>query len=494
MTFDNLTATIKKERLRVDRDMLRLAYETAERAHRGQVRQSGEPYIAHSLAVADTLARLRLDEETVIAGLLHDVPEDTAVTIDEIRKDFGGTVASLVDGVTKLGTLKYRGMERYVENLRKMFIAMAQDIRVILIKFADRLHNLETLSHLPKPEKRYRIALESIEIYAPIANRLGMGEIKGQLEDLSFPYVNPDAFERTKRLVAERLGDVTGYIDELKEELSKELHARRIKPIDIHGRQKHIYSLYKKLRRPDISGDITKVHDLVAVRIILKDIEDCYAALGIIHGLWRPLPGRIKDYIAQPKPNGYQSIHTTVLGPKGRIVEIQVRDKRMHDDAEYGIAAHWHYDETGKKRDASSPVGTKLGWVRELAEWQKELEAEQYLEALKIDVFSNRIFCFTPKGDVIDLPEGASAIDFAFAVHSDLGDQITGARVNGKFEPVATVLKSGDVVEVVIDRNRLRPNPDWLPFVKTSLAREKIKRAQREERDEINDPRNRPDD
>lgn len=494
MTFDDLTATIKNERLRIDRDMLRLAYETAERAHKDQTRQSGEPYIAHSLAVANTLVQLRLDEETVIAGLLHDVPEDTAVTIDEIRKDFGETVATLVDGVTKLGTLKYRGMERYVENLRKMFIAMAQDIRVILIKFADRLHNLETLSHLPRPEKRYRIALESIEIYAPIANRLGMGEIKGRLEDLSFPYVDPNSYERTVRLVGDQLGDVTGYIDEVKNELRTELRERRIKPIDIHGRQKHIYSLYKKLQRPDIAGDITKVHDLVAVRIILKDIEDCYAALGIIHGLWRPLPGRIKDYIAQPKPNGYQSIHTTVFGPGGRIIEIQIRDKDMHNDAEYGIAAHWHYEETGKPKTGRVAVDRKLGWVRELAEWQKELENEQYLEALRIDAFSNRIFCFTPKGDVIDLPEGASAIDFAFAVHSDLGNQMMGARVNGKFEPVATVLRSGDVIEVVIDRNRVRPNPDWLPFVKTSIARERIRKAQREERDETNDPRFKPDD
>lgn len=481
MTFNDLLATIKQERLHVDKDLLRLAYDVAAKAHEGQARQSGEPYLTHSLAVAEKLAELRLDEETIIAGLLHDVPEDTAITIEEIRKDFGDTIATLVDGITKLGTLKYRGMERYVENLRKMFVAMAQDIRVILIKFADRLHNLETLSHLPKPEKRYRIALESIEIYAPIANRLGMGEIKGQLEDLAFPYVDPDAYARTKRIIADRLGDVAGYIEELQHALATELRANRIKPVDIHGRQKHLYSLYKKLQRPDIGDDITKVYDLVALRVILKDVSDCYAALGIVHALWRPLPGRIKDYIAQPKPNGYQSIHTTVLGPKGHIVEIQIRDQRMHDNAEYGIAAHWHYEESGKPKRGGVPIDQKLGWVRELAEWQKELASEQYLEALKIDAFSNRIFCFTPKGDVIDLPEGASAIDFAFAVHSDLGNQMTGARVNGKFEQVTTVLKSGDVVEVVVDRNRIRPNPDWLPFVKTSMARERIKKAQREE-------------
>lgn len=481
MTFNDLCATIKRERLKVDKTMLRLAYETAARAHEGQTRHSGEPYITHPLAVAHTLASLRLDEETIIAGLLHDVPEDTPVTINEIRKDFGDTVASLVDGITKLGTLKYRGMERYVENLRKMFIAMAEDIRVILIKFADRLHNLETLSYHPLPEKRHRIALESIEIYAPIANRLGMGDIKGRLEDLAFPYVYPDAYARTKRAFSERLGDITGYLEECTREIIDELRRHHIRTVDIHGRQKHLYSLYKKLQRPDYSGDITKINDLVALRIIVKNVNDCYATLGIIHGKWKPLPNQIKDYIAQPKPNGYQSIHTTIFGPSGKIIEVQIRDTDMHQSAEFGIAAHWHYEELGKPDAMNAPVDRKLKWVRELGEWQKELENEQYLEALKIDVFSNRIFCLTPHGDVIDLPEGATAIDFAYAVHSELGDQITGARINGKFEQVSAVLKSGDVVEAVIDKNRTRPNPDWLPFVKTSLAREKIRKAQREE-------------
>ncbi|MFH0829192.1 MAG: RelA/SpoT family protein [Candidatus Kerfeldbacteria bacterium] len=483
MSFYDLISTMKHERLRVDKDLLRLAYETAERAHAGQVRLSGEPYVTHSLAVANTLARLRLDEETIIAGLLHDVPEDTHVTINELRKDFGDTVANLVDGVTKLGKLKYRGMERYVENLRKMFVAMAQDIRVILIKFADRLHNLETLDFLPSPEKRRRIALESIEIYAPIANRLGMGEIKGQLEDLSFPYVFPEEQKATERMLSQRLGDITGYLEDLKTTLHAELRRHRIRVVDIHGRQKHLYSLYKKLQRPGIDGDIMKIYDLVAIRIIVGSVEDCYAALGIIHGKWRPLPGRIKDYIAQPKPNGYQSIHTTVFGPNGQIIEIQIRDTKMHDDAEYGIAAHWHYVETGKQKKVHVAFNQKLAWVRELNEWQKELENEQYLEALRIDVFSNRIFCFTPRGDVIDLPENATAIDFAFAVHSELGCQITGARINGKFEQVTVTLKSGDVVEILTDKNRTSPNPDWLPYVKTSLARDKIRKAQRDEQE-----------
>lgn len=388
MTFETLLTTIKRERLKIDKDLLQLAFETAEQAHAGQTRMSGEPYITHPLAVAVKLAALRLDEETIIAGLLHDVPEDTAVTIDQIRKDFGDTVAHLVEGVTKLGTLKYRGMERYVENLRKMFIAMAQDIRVILIKFADRLHNLETLQYLPKPEKRIRIAVESVEIYAPIANRLGMGEIKGQLEDLAFPYINPDAYHQTADAMASRIVNMTGYLDELTHILQTTLRKHKIKPIDIHGRKKHIYSLYQKLQRPDIDGDITKIFDLVAMRIIVKDIEECYTVLGIIHGLWRPLPGRIKDYIAQPKPNGYRSIHTTVFGPHGQIIEIQIRDEAMHEAAEYGIAAHWHYDESGKQDLAQHALSQKLGWVRELSEWQHEIEGdEQYLDALKIDVF-----------------------------------------------------------------------------------------------------------
>jgi GTP pyrophosphokinase len=481
MTFKDLRATIKRQELDVDVELLQLAYDVAERAHAGQFRLSGEPYITHPLAVACKLAELRLDEETIIAGLLHDVPEDTNITIAEIRKDFGNDVAKLVDGVTKLGTLKYRGMERYVENLRKMFVAMAQDIRVIIIKFADRIHNLETLQFLPKPEKRLRIALESLEIYAPIANRLGMGGIKGEIEDLAFPFVKPKEYAETKRALKQRLGNITGLLDDVMNTLAFDLRKHDVHPIDIHGRQKHLYSLYRKLQRPDIAGDVTKVYDLVAIRIITTGIADCYAALGVVHSLWRPLPGRVKDFIAQPKPNGYQSIHTTVFGPRGLPLEIQIRDKEMHRLAEFGIAAHWHYDESGKPKRAVKKMNEQLRWVRELSKWQHEIKDEgQYLEALKIDVFHNRIFCFTPKGDVIDLPEGATPVDFAFAVHSDLGSRIAGARINGKYENVTTALKSGDVVDVVIDKNRRTPNADWLPHVKTRLARERIRRAQKD--------------
>lgn len=486
MTFDHLLSTIRSEGLDVDTDLLRLAYDVADRAHAGQTRLSGDPYISHSLAVAERLARLRLDEETIIAGLLHDVPEDTTVSIADIQRDFGQPIARLVEGVTKLGTLKYRGMERYVENLRKMFVAMAQDIRVVLIKFADRIHNLETLDHHPNPEKRTRIAVESLEIYAPIANRLGMGGIKGEIEDLAFPYVNALAYQETKKVLAQRLGNITGLLEEVMNALAFELRKRDIHPLDIHGRRKHLYSLYKKLQRPDVAGDITKIYDLVAVRIITRTLEDCYSTLGVVHSLWRPLPGRVKDFVAQPKPNGYRSIHTTVFGPNGQVVEIQIRDKQMHDEAEYGIAAHWHYDESGKPKKKASLINEQLHWVRELSEWQREIEDEgQYLEALKIDVFRNRIFCFTPKGDVIDLPEGATPIDFAFAVHSQLGSKITGVRINGKYENVTTELKSGDVVEIVVDKNRKSPNPDWLPTVKTRLARERIRKSQKDHDQQI---------
>lgn len=482
MTLNDLLATIDREQLPIDRDLIKLAYETAAQAHAGQTRLSGEPYVSHSLAVANKLAKLHLDQDTIIAGLLHDVPEDTAVTIEQLRHDFGDGVAKLVSGVTKLGKLKYRGLQRYVENLRQMFVAMAEDIRVILIKFADRLHNLETLQYLPDPNKRLRIAQESLEIYAPIANRLGIGEVKGQLEDLAFPYMEPEAFAATERLFKQRLGDIGNLLAETQTNLERELRTRAVPVVDIHGRQKHLYSLYKKLQRPEIDGDITKVYDLVALRIIVPTVAECYAALGIIHGWWRPLPGRLKDYIAQPKPNGYQSIHTTVFGPHNHIIELQIRDQAMHQAAEYGVAAHWHYAEAGKPKRPPTTLDRTLGWVRELSQWQHELEDDQqYLESLRVDVFSNRIFCLTPKGDVIDLPERATPVDFAYAVHTDLGGHITGARVNGQFVDVLTELKSGDVVEIVVDKNRKEPNPDWLPHVKTRIARERIRKAQKNE-------------
>lgn len=480
MTLEKLLITIEKNRPNTDLALVRLAYEFAERAHQGQKRMSGEAYITHPLATAMRLAEWRLDEPTIIAGLLHDVPEDTPVTAAQIKKEFGAEIAQLVVGVTKLSKVRYRGMQRYIENLRKMFVAMAEDVRVMLIKFADRLHNLETISTLP-PGKQRRIALETLEIYAPIANRLGMGDIKGRLEDLAFAVIDPSAEAATRQLMAEHLPSVGRELEQAIRELRADMAAENIPIISIHGREKRLYSLYKKLQRPGYDGDIEKIYDLMALRLVVQNMSDCYAALGLIHKCWRPVPGRFKDYIAQPKPNGYQSLHTTVFGPGGRPLEIQIRDLVMHQSAEFGIAAHWHYEEAGKPDRGSVVPEEKLLWVSELSRWHKEIEDdEQFLETLKIDAFQNRIFVFTPKGDVIDLPESSTPVDFAYHVHTDLGDHTSGARVNGRLVELATELKSGDVVEIVVEKNRKAPNRDWLDFVKTHLARTHIRRALRE--------------
>lgn len=467
-TIKDLLAIIKKNDPKADLDLVQLAYDFADLAHQEQKRLSGEPYMIHSLSTAITLAEMKLNLPIIMAGLLHDVPEDTAVSLAEIKKNFGPDVASMVEGITKLGKLKYRGLERYIENLRKMFVAIATDIRVIIIKFADRLHNLKTLEVQPE-KKRLRIALESLEIYAPIANRLGMGEMKGQLEDLSFKYVNPQEYAWISQLVTESYQQRKKWLDEIKDITKKELKSSHIQILSFHGRVKHLYSLYQKLLR--YHRDINCIYDLVALRIIVKDLADCYATLGVIHKLWRPLPGRIKDYISQPKPNGYQSLHTTVFGSEGRVVEFQIRTQKMHEEAEYGIAAHWRYDEQG----AAIPA-KQIAWVKELASLQKDsLSRLRDLEHLKIDVFQNHIFVFTPKGDVIDLPEAASPIDFAYAIHTDLGNQCVGARINDQLSSIDTPLKSGDVIEILVDKNRQGPNIDWLKFAKTNTARNHIK-------------------
>lgn len=469
-TPELLFQTILAKRPRADLTMVKLAYEFAEAAHRGQVRKSGEPYIIHPLCTAITLAEMNLDPTIIIAGILHDVPEDTAVTLDDIEKNFGVEIARLVAGVTKLGKIKYRGLERYIENLRKMFVAMAEDVRVIIIKFADRLHNLHTLEHLPH-KKQYRIALETLEIYAPIANRLGMGEMKGQLEDLSFKYVYPKEYAWVRGLVEERYQAKEAYVQEISTVLNRELTDASITTLSIHGRLKRLYSLYQKLLRHD--KDIEKIHDLVALRVIVGDVSDCYAALGLIHKLWRPLPGRIKDYIAQPKPNGYQSLHTTVFCEQGQIVEFQIRDIEQHRNAEYGIAAHWSYDETGEPMTKKPP--RQLKWVRELAAVGDAMDRLKDLENLKIDIFQNRIFVFTPKGDVIDLPENATPVDFAFAVHTQVGNQCAGARVNDRIVSLEQPLKSGDVIEIIVDKSKKGPSTNWIKFVKTTHAKQCIK-------------------
>lgn len=472
-TLNQLLHTIKTNNPKADLDMVELAYEFAEKAHAGQKRLSGNPYIQHPLATAIKLAEMKLPTSLIIAGLLHDIPEDTNYTLKDIQDNFGRDVASMVAGITKLGKIKYRGIERYVENLRKMFIAMAADLRVIVIKFADRLHNLETLEYQP-PAKQLRIARESLEIYAPIANRLGMGELKGKLEDKSFLYVYPKEYKWLKEIIAGTYEERERHLKKVIRLIKKELKRRGVKYISIHGRTKHLYSLYKKLLRLD--KDISRVYDLVACRIIVRDISECYTVLGIIHTVLKPLKGRIKDYIAQPKPNGYQSLHTTVFSPDGEIVEIQIRTQEMHNEAEWGIASHWHYDEMG-----SIAPTKKLKWVKELIKIQQELEGKEKfiksLEDLKIDIFQNRIFVFTPKGDVIDLPENSTPVDFAYYVHTDIGNKCSGAKINDQFISLNTPLNNGDMVEIIVDKKRKKPSRDWLGFVKTQNAKTKIKTA-----------------
>ncbi|HUT22670.1 MAG TPA: RelA/SpoT family protein [Candidatus Bipolaricaulota bacterium] len=466
MTIRKLLTTIKKYNPKADLEMVELAYEFAKKAHDGQRRATGVDYIDHALATAQNLADLKVNTNMIIAGLLHDVPEDTTYTLEDVRKNFGDDVAGMVEGVTKLGTVKYRGMKRYVENLRKMFVAMARDIRVIVIKFADRLHNLRTLYALPA-NKQKRIAMEVLEIYAPIANRLGIGELQAKLEDESFKYAFPDEYIWVENLIKKRLQFKQRAMDAMLKKLKRKLIENKIKYIDAYGRTKHYYSLYRKLMKSN--KDIDRIYDLVAARIILKDVADCYATLGIIHSLWKPIKGKIKDYISQPKPNGYRSLHTTVFGDNQEPIEFQIRTQEMHNQAEYGIASHWHYKESKgiKEKD--------IAWVKELANWQKEIkDDDKFLETLKIDFFQNRIFVFTPKGDVIDLPDGATPIDFAYQIHSDVGNKCGGAYVNDIHVPLETKLKNSDVVEITLDKNRKGPNPQWLKFVKTRNAKAHI--------------------
>ncbi len=469
-TIEGLIEKIKAYDNTADFDMVRLAYDYAAEAHEGQTRRSGEPYIIHPLAAAHTLADMHIDPIIIVATLLHDVPEDTEKTLDDLTENFGEEVSSMVRGITKLGKLKYRGVERYIENLRKMFVAMAEDVRVMIIKFADRIHNLTTLEALP-PQKRYRIALESLEIYAPIANRLGMDEMKGTLEDLSFKFVHPKEYERVKAVRDEKLKGKERAVQHVMDVMKEELKKTNIQPISIHGREKRLYSLYKKLEKRE--NDPRKIYDIVAVRIIVNNLAECYATLGILHNIWKPMKGRFKDYISQPKPNGYQSLHTTVFTEGGEPVEFQIRTLEMHENAEYGVAAHWHYDEKGSRMPAK-----EVKWVKELAEIQKDILTKlSDLEEIKVDFLQTRIFVFTPKGDVIDLPEGATPIDFAYHIHSEVGNKCIGATVNEKMVSLDTELRNGDVVEISTDKNRKAPGADWLNIAKTHTAKTHIKNA-----------------
>jgi GTP pyrophosphokinase len=462
------------------------AYRFAKEAHQGQKRKSGEDYIYHCLGTAETLTKLKLDAETIAAGLLHDVLDDTKISPNQLKKEFGENILKLVKGVCKVGKIKYRGKERAVENLRKLFLAMARDIRVILIKLADRLHNMKTLDALPK-EKQERIALETLEIYAPLAYRLGIGELRGQLEDLAFVYVYPKEYQNIVNQVKDKYAQGKKYLQKITPLVKKKLARKGIRVIEIHSRTKHYYSLYKKLLRYDM--DWHKIYDLVALRIIVPDIESCYAALGIIHKDWKPLIGRIKDYIALPKPNGYQSLHTTIFCQGGKITEFQIRTPGMHEEAERGIAAHWYYSEKKNLKDyikktifgqklekENHKVLEELTWVKQLQEWQKEKfsSPQEFLDSLKIDFLKDRIFVFTPKGDIIDLPEGATPIDFAYQIHSDIGHQCVGAKIDGKLSSLSDPLQNGQVVEIITQKNK-KPSRDWLKFVKTNQAKSRIK-------------------
>lgn len=478
MAYETVYNDLKKRFGSHELKLFERAYRFAASAHEGQARKSGEPYITHPLSVAHYLgSHLGMDMTTVAAGLLHDVPEETPRSLEDIKKEFGEQIAFLVSGITKLGKIKLRNQkdENYIETLRKMFLTMAADIRVVLIKLADRQDNLHTLGALP-PEKRERIARETLEVYAPIADRLGMGELKGELEDLSFAYVFPREYEWLQKQGQSKYDEAREYVDRVRKIIERDLRESGTKIADIHGRAKHRYSLYQKLLRPKYDRDINKIYDLVALRIIVPSLEDCYAALGALHGKYRPLPGRIKDYVAFPKPNGYRSIHTTVWGPEKRILEVQIRTEEMHGEAEYGITAHWAYTSAGKPKAGAKAPPQQLEWVNQLRDWQKEMSGDggEFLETLKIDFFKNRIFVFTPKGDVKDLPEGGTALDFAFAVHTDLGLNAMGALVNGKMRKLSEELQNGDVVEIQTAREP-RASRDWLRMVRTSGARAKIK-------------------
>jgi guanosine-3',5'-bis(diphosphate) 3'-pyrophosphohydrolase len=453
----------------VDIPLLRRAYEFSAKAHAGQFRESKEPYLEHCLQVAFILAEQHLDSATITAGLLHDVVEDTDVTLEQVRVEFGDEIAELVDGVTQIGELKFNSIEEeQVEYFRKMLLSMAKDIRVIIIKLADRLHNMRTLDSLDK-QKQKRIAQETRDVYAPLAHRFGMAKIKWELEDLSLKYLDSEAYDELVRKVNERREDREAYIQEITEPLKKELKKAGIEA-EITGRPKHFDSIYRKMQKRQ--KPFEEIYDLFAIRITVDTVAECYHALGIVHALWMPVADRIHDYIRLPKSNMYQSLHTTVIGPRGKMVEIQIRTHQMHRTAEYGIAAHWLYKEGRKKLDESDK---QMVWLREVLEWQKDLtNPSEFLEYLKIDLFHDDIFVFTPKGELRQLPKGSTPLDFAYAVHSDVGNHCTGAKINGRMVPLSTLLSSGDEVEIVTSPHQL-PSQDWLKIVKTSKARSKIK-------------------
>src|SRR5213595_1078602 len=455
---------------RKDQEIVRRAYERAVVAHAGQRRLSGEEFVNHPMEVAAILADLELDAATLAAALLHDTVEDTPLTEEAVKKEFGPEVARLVDGVTKLGRIALRSdQQQQAENIRKMMVAMAEDLRVVLIKLADRLHNMRTLDPLPEVKRR-KISRETLDIYAPLAHRLGIGQIKWELEDLAFRYLEPDAYEDVVSRIARKRGERESLVNDLREILARELEKVGIQA-DITGRPKHIYSVWQKMIRE--SKDFSEIYDLSAIRVQVESVRDCYGVLGVVHSLWKPMPGRFKDYVAMPKSNGYQSLHTTVITHTGEPIEIQIRTQEMHRVAEFGVAAHWTYKEGGK--DAS--FDQKLSWLRSLLEWQGEVgDAESFLNTVKVDLFQDEVYVFTPRGDVINLPADSTPVDFAYRIHTEVGHHCIGAKVNGRMVPLDYALQNGEIVEILTSKGPHGPSRDWLNFVKSASAKERIRK------------------
>lgn len=474
---------IKKYAPNADTTPVIKAYKLAKAAHEGVFRKSGEPYIIHPIAVANILADLELDMEVIAAGLLHDVVEDTPYTYEDITELFGKDIADLVDGVTKLGKIKYQTKEEsQAENLRKMFLAMAKDIRVILIKLADRLHNMRTLKYMPEEKAKYK-AKETLEIYGGIAHRIGISKIKWELEDLALKYIDPEGYRELADKITMKRGQRQEFIDKIVQLLQDKFNEVDI-DCEVSGRPKHFYSIYKKMKKKNKTFE--EIYDLTAVRIIVNTVKDCYAVLGMVHTMWIPMPGRFKDYIAMPKPNLYQSLHTTVIGPGGEPVEIQIRTHEMHEIAENGIAAHWKYKE-GITGNHDTKMEQKLKWLRQMMEWEKDVQdPHEFLDALKDDVFNSQVYVFTPRGDVMELPAGSTPIDFAYRVHTNVGNKCTGAKINGKIVPINYKLQNGEIVEVITSSNSSGPSRDWLAIVQTPTARNRIRQWFKKERREEN--------